>query len=221
MLDGNKFGNLNVNFLTFRWRERWSVFAVGVSGQRCSWSDASWPIRISATWPVDSISWNSIPVRALLAATFTPEMFLCELNFYTFYIIYFSLHLYFASTPCFSPTGFFQILLFFLFSCFSYFPLLCDLQVSWPLISWASHWWEQIFVASWRRRRRSSASAGRSWELFTRLLAITIQSTWRYDEDSRRCSNCFPSSCSPEGCRSEVCPLHALLSHQGKIISSC
>lgn len=123
MLDGNKFGNLNVNILTFRWHERWSVFAVGVTGQRCSWSDASWPIRISATWPLDRISWNIIPFRVLFAATFTPEIFCVNSTFthFTSFILVFicTLHQLFASVLRVSSKSSF---LPFLFSCFSYFP---------------------------------------------------------------------------------------------------
>lgn len=83
MLDGNKFGNLNFNILTFRWHERWSVFAVGVSEQRRSWSDASWPITVIATRPLDRISWNIIHFRVLFTSTFTPEIFCVNSTFYT------------------------------------------------------------------------------------------------------------------------------------------
>lgn len=60
-------------------------------------------------------------------------------------------------------------------------PLFCLLQVSWPLTFWASRWWERTSVASARSRRRSSVSAGRSWELFIPSLATTTPSTWGWD----------------------------------------
>lgn len=205
MLDGSKFGNLNFNILT--WCLGAAALVVG-----CFLTDKN--NCNSAPWP-HFLEHHSF--QSFVCCCFHSRDILCKHHFTSFILVFictshqlFASALRVSSKSSFLP---FQLLLILPTS------LLCYLQVSWPLISWASHWWERIFVASWRRRRRSSASAGRSWELFTRLLAITIQSTWRYDEDW----DAAPTASLPAVLlrAAVVNDIHLTLSHRGKIISSC
>lgn len=228
--------------LLFEWKKKWKPYV----GWKQVWQFKFQHFNIPLTWVLkcfccwclgaaalvvgcfltDKNNCNSAPwlhflerhsFQSFVCCYFHSRDILCKHHFTSFILVFIcTLHQLFASAlRVSSKSSFlpFQLLLILPTS------LLCDLQVSWPLISWASHWWERIFVASWKRRRRSSASAGRSWELFTRLLAITIQSTWRYDEDW----DAAPTAPLPAVLlrAAVVNYIHLTLSHRGKIISSC